>query len=70
MTIIFSKIPSLIKEKEWSQDEYISRCRKFGISEKTAKKMQNGNTNIARDTMVRLKEVFEVQSTSELMDFA
>ncbi len=65
-----SFIPSLIAGYEWSQAEFIGHCAINGIGKDTAINFWKGKTNFRVVTLEILGGILEVESISELMDFA
>jgi transcriptional regulator with XRE-family HTH domain len=65
---LVSRIPDLVRQRGWTEREFIGRCIIAGTSADTAKRLLRGSTSATTRTLAQIAKVFAVQSISELMD--
>jgi len=65
---LVSRIPALLARKGWDLNTFKARCMLAGLSDFTATKLANGETNVTTATLAVVARVLEVASISELVD--
>lgn len=66
---LVSHIPELLAKKKWSVKKFKAHCMLEGLSDFTAMRLANGDTNVNTETLLKVKTVLGVDSISELIEF-
>lgn len=65
--VLVSRVPGLIEKKEWDLKTFQAHCMLAGLSDFTAARLANGDTNFTLGTMVDVCGVLGVDSIDDLV---
>lgn len=65
---LVSHVPELLARKGWTSKEFVAHCMLAGMSQSTAYRLANGDTNIQPATLQIAASVLGVSSISEIID--
>lgn len=65
-----SRVPMLLAAKGWSKTQFVKLCILADISQDTAYRLANGDTNFNSVTLKKVAEIFALPSISQVIDLA